>query len=170
MLRKSKASTIVKTSRCIGRTTICLLGLCLLLQTAAASSRPQAATLSIEGIVVSAGNDKPLAGVRLMISRLAINAQGDLRRVEVAPRAAQVVTNVLSDAEGNFVFANLEGGMYRVIATANGYVRQEYGQRSVAAGIGSAALIDLKPGQPLKNAVIRMTAGGADAQVIEISN
>ena len=113
-------------------------------------------------------NGQPIAGAQLMISRLATNAQGTLTRVEVTPRpvgtvtrgSASVRTNVLTDASGKFLFTELDPGIYRIIATAAGYMRQEYGQRSAAAGVGTGTLIDLTSGQNLKDAAIRLTPTG----------
>src|SRR5688572_12480665 len=41
----------------------------------------------------------------------------------------------LTDSNGKFSFTNLDAGTYRIIVTANGYARQEHGQR-VPNGMG----------------------------------
>jgi hypothetical protein len=54
-------------------------------------------------------------------------AQVNLQRVGTRGQAQAVSTN----SAGRFVFLNVEPGQYRLIATRSGFVRTEYGQRSL---------------------------------------
>ena len=62
-----------------------------------------------------------------------------------------------TDSDGKFLFKDLAPGRYRVIASANGYVRHEYGQRIMNA---SGSPIDLAAGQTVKDAVLTNDADG----------
>jgi hypothetical protein len=49
---------------------------------------------------------------------------------------------------------DLDEGSYRVVVTLNGYVKQEYGQRSYT---GQGSMLNLTKGEALKDLVVRMT-------------
>jgi protocatechuate 3,4-dioxygenase beta subunit len=143
--------------------------LVITLLTANAIPQERANRVTIEGIVTRRDSGQPIAGALLMISRWTTNAQGNLVRIDIAPRpprgtdtaAAALLpqANVVTDINGRFVFASLEPGMYHVVASANGYVRQGFGQRSIAA-VSWGTLIDLTSGGSMKNAAIQLTASG----------
>lgn len=67
------------------------------------------------------------------------------------------VPPVITDRSGKFVVPDLEEGTYRVAATLNGYVRQEYGQRAFT---GQGTSLTLARGEVLKDLVVRMTRAG----------
>ena len=90
---------------------------------------------SIQGFVQILGTNTPIASARVDV------------RNDFGGAAAQVVT---TDANGQFQVRNLPPGRYRLIASADGYVPTQIGQR----GIGSAHLIEVRPGQEIKNIVV----------------
>src|SRR2546421_84690 len=83
--------------------------LALLIQS---SVRPRAA---IEGVIMKAGTVLP---------QLLPNARLELREGPGTPII------IRSDAGGRFIFRNLIPGRYRLFLTEDGFIRQEYGQRS----------------------------------------
>ena len=64
---------------------------------------------------------------------------------------------VTTGADGRFSFKDLRAGTYRVAAISDGFVRQEYGQRSVS---GQGRPIFLTAGQTVKDAAFRLTPTG----------
>src|SRR4030095_5123657 len=74
------------------------------------------------------------------------------------PRPRPPIPVVTTEREGRFVVPNLEEGTYRVTATSNGYVAQEYGRRALT---GRGTPLKLSNGEVLKDIVIRMTRTGA---------
>lgn len=71
-----------------------------------------------------------------------------------APGAVPPVT---TGGSGKFAIKDLDPGAYRIAIAANGFTRQEYGQR-VFPGQGTAVV--LAAGQTLNNVVIRLTPAG----------
>lgn len=65
-----------------------------------------------------------------------------------------------TDSQGRFTFNNLEPGKYKLIFSANGYAKQDYGQRS-SGGVGIP--IVLGAGQAKNDLVMRMSAVSAIA-------
>jgi Carboxypeptidase regulatory-like domain len=92
---------------------------------------------SIQGFVQILGTSTPIASARV-----------DVRNDFGGP-SAQVVT---TDANGQFQ-VNLPPGRYRVLASADGYVPARFGER----GIRPAPLIEVGPGQEIKNIVVALT-------------
>lgn len=99
--------------------------------------QPQGA---ISGTVVRADTGEPVPGVQVVVRSPDTNLQP-----------------ATTTTEGKFSFSGLNAGTYRLIATATGFVRQEYGQRAVN---GPGRPVSLMPGQIVKDAVIRLTATG----------
>ena len=91
---------------------------------------------SIQGFVQILGTNTPIA-----------NARVDVRN-DFGGAAAQVVT---TDANGQFQARNLPPGRYRLIASGDGYVPAQFGDR------GRAPLIEVGPGQEIKNIVVALT-------------
>src|SRR5262245_10195161 len=110
----------------------------LLLQTA-----PQIPAASIEGFVVRAGTNEPIASSRITIRR---NGEGQ----EIPP--------VTTDSQGRFIVKNLEPGTYSLIAQRNGFARQMFGER--APGRGGTPLT-IVAGQELKDVIFRLIPTGA---------
>jgi len=101
----------------------------------------QQAPASVEGIVVRAGTSVPIAGVQVRLT--GVNYQ----------------SLALADSDGKFVFPNVSAGSnYRISFSLNGFVRQEYGQRS-AFGRGISFRLDA--GQVMKGLVVSMTSTGS---------
>src|SRR5262245_27979966 len=126
-------------------------------------------TGSIEGIVVRIGTSEPIAGARVIYTRSAVSLPTTLGGLPVLtpPVSATAVVGSLparavpasvpTDAQGRFVIQNVEAGGYRITVAANGYARQEYGQKSFGA---QGTVINEAPGQGLKDIVVRMTPAG----------
>jgi hypothetical protein len=94
---------------------------------------------TIQGQVVKAGTGEPLKKARVMLSK----AEGrDQQRV-----------SVLTDPGGRFLLTEIEAGRYRLFVERNGYVRQEYGQRTFNR---PGSILTLAPGQRLRELVFRM--------------
>jgi len=126
---------------------------------------------SIEGIVVRIGTDEPIADARIVVTRAAIGqiiSQGaplpNLPAGAVItstgpnlPGLGTAIPAVSTDSQGKFVVKDLDAGSYRVSAAANGFARQEYGQRVFGA---QGTPITLAAGQALKDVGIRLTPAG----------
>jgi hypothetical protein len=117
---------------------------------------PGPQTGGIEGVVMRAGTNEPLEGVELRIS-------------SVTPQPGDGPPPT-TDREGRFSAAGLAPGRYLVMAVKSGFAAQFYGSKQTGitglAGIGTreedlaaaGALINVVPGQVVRNIVIRMTA------------
>jgi hypothetical protein len=124
------------------------------------AGQPRPATL--QGHVVRAGSNAPVAQVRVVAAKVG-GSLGDYRTITTGP-------------DGRFVFAEVPAGIYRLYATHDGYLQAELGRRaagsagvpvSVAEGETSSDLeIRMTPtaviaghvllkGEPLRNAVVR---------------
>jgi len=64
------------------------------------------------------------------------------------------IPTVTTDRDGKFVVPDLDEGSYRLVVTLNGYVKQEYGQRSFT---GQGSMLTLTKGETMKDLVVRMT-------------
>ena len=89
-----------------------------------------------------------LRGVVLNSSNEAL----DGARVEIigGPQRALVAR---TNGQGQFVFANIPAGRYRISVKKDGYVRQEYGQQDLN---GSGTLIVIGPGSQVQGLVFRL--------------
>jgi protocatechuate 3,4-dioxygenase beta subunit len=92
----------------------------------------------IEGAVLKATTGDPLKKAVLTLRR----AEGHHQ-----PKSAT------TDASGHFQLKDIEPGRYRLFAARNGYVDQEYGQRTPEA---SGAILTLTAGQHLKDISFRL--------------
>src|SRR5437867_227080 len=128
---------------------------------------------SIEGAVVRIATGEPVAA-RVSLARVVIGPTGhptvappvgptpnippgaSVGAVVSSPPAA--IPSVMTDSKGKFVFKDLDPGAYRITIAANGYARQEYGQRLLVGGQGTPII--LAPGQNLKDIVVRLTPAG----------
>jgi Carboxypeptidase regulatory-like domain len=122
--------------------------LALLLQT---SPAPPAVKATIEGNVVRAGSSEPVAGVHVTLARppepRPATPVAQTRPPAVAPSAT-------TDAQGKFVFKDVDAGSYRLAVAADGYVRQEYGQKIFP---GQGTPLNITAGQEMKGLVVPMT-------------
>jgi protocatechuate 3,4-dioxygenase beta subunit len=102
-------------------------------------------TGSIEGFVIEAGSGKPI-----------VKAQVSLSRSGTRGEALSATTN----SGGRFLFTNVFPGQYRLTATRNGYVRTEYGQRSLNR---PGLPLTVNPGQTMQNALLYVIPAGTIA-------
>ena len=93
---------------------------------------------TIEGVVVKATTDDPLKKAVLTLNKAEERGQSK---------------NATTDASGQFQIKNIEPGRYRLYASRNGYVNQEYGQRATR---GSGTILTLTAGQHLKGISFRL--------------
>lgn len=136
--------------------------LILLLWAAIPYAAAQSGKSSIEGVVVRSGDNSPIMGAHVTLvpkdddssDETLISANGFTEELAlVSPLSAT------SDDDGMFVLADIDPKMtYSMVISANGYVRQEYGQLTFP---GSGRTIDLKLGQVLKGINVALTPTGS---------
>jgi hypothetical protein len=124
-----------------------LLLLSLTLAIHAARQQP-APTGSIEGVVLRADTGAPIAGAQVTLTTASVATPAD---------GPSPPVNGTTNAEGKFSFTGLKTASYRVAATANGFIRQQYGQGSPN---GQGRLIYLAANQSMKEIVVRLAASG----------
>jgi hypothetical protein len=105
----------------------------------AVAPRPAQERCTISGTVVRLATSEPLKSAYI---RLAL--QGERGG---APLGAT------TDASGKFALTNIEPGRYRLTVARNGYVTQEYGQRSPSA---PGAILALSSGQKIQDLLFRL--------------
>ena len=105
-------------------------------------SQQSPATASIEGSVLKLGTTDAIPRAKVTLS------------IPGSPNAQSITT----DDVGKFVFRDLAPGQYKLVATRDGYVTSEYGQRGPG---GSGVPIVVAAQQQVKNAGIEMTPTGA---------
>jgi hypothetical protein len=141
---------------------VAVIGACLALLLQTISARPfqqsTAAKGSIEGTVTRAGTGDPIPGARVTLTKfggvLSVGAPlpppppPPPGRIADATYAQTVssgsATFVLTDSQGRFAVRDLDAGTYRLSVGANGYAKQEYGQRSAG---GQGTPVNLNSGQ-----------------------
>jgi 5-hydroxyisourate hydrolase-like protein (transthyretin family) len=158
------------------------LSLLLLLQISAVGTQQQPiAKGTIDGAVISAATGEPVSGAQVVVfgvpaTALTGSAGGVLRGVLVGgvtgtatlpPSTAPALTQappfpaeipaVTTGSDGRFSFKDLNSGAYRITVAANGFARQEYGER-VPNAQGSP--IYVTAGQGLKDLIIRLKPTG----------
>lgn len=138
------------------------------------SGTPQAASLkgSIEGFVTGTDTGEPLSGARVILMELSPAAAASPDKLVTAvPRGGEILVvpdltialtggletigleipvtqpAVATDRDGKFSFQNFAPGTYRLVASKNDYVRQEYGQ---SAGVGTGRPLFLAAGQTIR--------------------
>ncbi|HEY2915183.1 MAG TPA: carboxypeptidase-like regulatory domain-containing protein [Candidatus Angelobacter sp.] len=102
---------------------------------------PESCTVS--GRVVKKTTGEPLKSARILL------------REDTATRGHAYTE--FTDAMGQFTFKNVAPGRYNFEAHRNGYVEQNY----LPEGAGSAAILELIPGQKLDKVLFRLTAAAA---------
>jgi hypothetical protein len=103
-------------------------------------SSPQTEKAVIDGIVRTAGTDAPVPGAQ----------------VAAFPVTGGSPVQATANAEGRFTLS-LNPGQYRMNASRQGFVAQEYGQRSAA---GPGTVIAVAAGQRYANAIFALTPTG----------
>src|SRR5688572_24291423 len=134
-----------------------------------AQQPPQSATASIEGVVTRLDTGAPVAGAQVTLTLLNPYAARVMRGADPAAILAELealpvqqtfppqIAPVSTDSEGKFAFKNLAGGTYNIAVVANGFVRYQYGQRSVN---GQGTPFDLATNQNMKDMALKLTPGG----------
>jgi hypothetical protein len=135
----------------------------------------QTTTGSIEGTVINSLTDKPIADAQVQANRTAApmpgiagaaGVTGVIGGVLGATPGAVIVREgapsqlplATTDANGHFVFPNLEPGAYLLRAVAEGYARQEFNARPGNSGM--TAQVTLSAGALSKDTVFRLVPGG----------
>ena len=129
----------------------------------------QQQNFSLQGIVVEAGTNKPLPGVSLELRALQ-----DVTQVVMDPVTGQVLSGNnfllpgagngtpvypgLTAGDGQFVFRNLPAGRYALMASRNGYMHAEFGQRGPN---GKGMTLTVAAGQAMSGIRLTMTRSGA---------
>jgi Carboxypeptidase regulatory-like domain len=157
----------------------------------------QAATGSIQGVVISSAANKPIGGAQVTAVKLPSLPPVPNGGVVSAPERAIVVTGVVggivgggtltpgdtagrigapvqippatTDTNGHFAFANLEAGAYLLRASADGYAQQEFNTRP-GDQPGMSTQVTLSAGQAVNNAVLHLTPGGTVSGRVTGSN
>jgi protocatechuate 3,4-dioxygenase beta subunit len=163
-------------------------GVCLALLLMSLSASPiqqQAAKGSIEGMVTLAGTGDPIPGARVSVTRTgAITPPGvpppplPPGRVNdfvisqyVSSLTAEnarsnsiggVGSSVITDNQGRFTIRDLDPGAYRISVGANGYAKQEYGQRT-PSGLGTP--VNVNSGQTISVAIPLTRAGSVSGRI-----
>lgn len=110
------------------------------------------AKATIEGTVVRTGSGDPVSGVHVTLTKSA-----EARTPQTAAldrlRAPAPIPSAITDAQGKFLLKDVEAGAYRIAFAANGYVRQEFGQKLFP---GQGTLVNITPGQAMNGLTIRM--------------
>jgi len=117
---------------------------------------------SIEGTVTRSGSGEPIPGARVTLGVTVATSPGS--GAATAPSPAQSATplgsvspSTVTDGQGKFSFRDLYPGAYRVSAGANGYAKQEYGQRTFG-GPGTPIIVGAR--QAVKDVEIELVPGG----------
>jgi hypothetical protein len=135
----------------------------------------------VEGVVLRAGSNEPVVGARVTLSRpseLSSNTSssttgpGNSINLFQVPAVPASVGNappppsvippmpfapVLTDNAGKFAFTEVEAGTFRLLVQLDGYVRQEYGQRTFQT---QGTPLTLRAGEVLKDLTLRLTPAG----------
>ena len=161
--------------------TVACLAVLIQMMSAAPLQQPAPAKGSIEGVVTRAGTGDPIPGARVTLTKTATTLpqsgpRGPLIVVEdpaynqAISRLAESgritsagsVFSVLTDSQGRFAIRELDAGAYRISAGANGYAKQEYGQRT-AGGQGTA--VNLNAGQTASVGISLTQAGSVSGRI-----
>jgi len=110
-------------------------------------------TGSIEGIVVRSDSEQPIAKAQVTL----IPGTAPLGARAGAPGQNPDAVVVSTGSDGKFSFKDVRPATYRLLVTANGFVRQEYGQRGLN---GSGRLLFVAAGQSVTLASIKLTPVG----------
>jgi protocatechuate 3,4-dioxygenase beta subunit len=119
-----------------------LLVLAILLPVVSTAAQPVAEPApekcTVEGQVVAAATGQPLKKARLLLDKMEARTQPFL---------------AVTDAAGRFKFSEIEPGRYLLSVWRNGYVNQQFGQRSSNR---RPTVLALEPGQHMQDIVFRL--------------
>lgn len=131
----------------------------------------------VEGVVLKAGTTEPIVGARITLARpneinvsTSVSTTGpgnsiNLFAVPPVPNTPPAtppsippmpIAPVFTDNGGRFSFSDLEAGTFRLFVHLDGYVRQEYGQRTFP---GQGTPLTLAAGEILKDLTLSTDAG-----------
>src|SRR5437773_4019312 len=133
-----------------------MAALMFVLQSAAPFQQPQQtqnAKASIEGFVVRAGTNEPIARARVTVLRSAGPGGAPLAPGGPPPTIPPVTT----DSQGRFAYRDLDPGSYSLTAQRNGFARQAYGERGTGR---PGAPLNIVGGQAVKDVVFRLIPAG----------
>jgi 5-hydroxyisourate hydrolase-like protein (transthyretin family) len=122
------------------------LALLFILQLAGTAPAPSPG--SVEGTVIRAGNREPIEEAQVVL--ISTTPSED-------PTRAPASRSAITDGQGKFSVKNVPPGTYRLTFSANGYVRQEYGQRAFP---GRGTQITVSAGQAVKDLIVNLTPTG----------
>ncbi|MBI4445587.1 MAG: carboxypeptidase regulatory-like domain-containing protein [Acidobacteria bacterium] len=132
---------------------LAVIACAFLMQSAAptlAQQQPQKA--SIQGNVIRVGTGEFIVDAQMILVKIS-----PLSGPAASAPLAGSIPPVATDDQGRFMFTDLEPGSYRLTAVADGYSRQEYGQRIPS---GSGQSVQLAADQALSGLTILMTPTG----------
>jgi hypothetical protein len=91
---------------------------------------------AIEGVIMSDVTGEPVAGAEVRLGLFVgwssmPSSPGFSEFTPTAPKASVITT-----ADGRYSFKEITAGTYRILAAANGFIRQEYGQKT-PYGVGT---------------------------------
>ena len=116
---------------------------------------PAAQKAIIQGMVSRSGTGEALSRARVTLRRAEPGTGqpgGGLVNAPGGPSVG-ISAQVVTDGSGRFVFGAVDPGTYRMVVELDGYLRQEYGQRSYT---GRGALITVSPGQRVNDLNFQM--------------
>jgi hypothetical protein len=141
---------------------------------------------SIEGAVTRAGTGDPIPGAQVTVARIGGTlpvgaplppppppppgriADGTSTTIisSLATQSGRINTfgsgaSVLTDSQGRFAIRDLDSGVYRVTVGANGYAKQEYGQRSG----GQGTPVNVVSGQSVSTGISLIPAGSVSGRI-----
>ena len=166
-----------------------MLRLLLLAGIALTQAQQQTPKARVEGVVLRAGSNEPVVGARVTLSRpdelntsttsSTTNSGSSLNLFRVptvptltgnAPPTPPVIPPlpippVFTDNSGKFAISEVDTGTYRLIVNLDGFVRQEYGQRTFP---GQGTSLTINPGDVLKDLTVRLTqAGNVGGRIVD---
>jgi hypothetical protein len=116
---------------------------------------------SLDGTVTAADTGAPIGGAEVLLVPSSIRPSGFLLPIRVSGAMLQGMVqgavSSRSNTEGQFAVRDIKPGLYRVMVTADGYARYEFGQRVVGM---QGTTISLAAG-PVKTLDLRLTPTGS---------
>jgi hypothetical protein len=116
----------------------------------------------ISGVVVRAGTGEPIPRAQITITR--VGGAAPRSRAPAGPQTGQAevgfalepngIPAVTTNDQGKFQVLDLDPGSYRVVAARNGFIKQEYGQRT---SNGPGSIVTVVGGQQRQDVTFRLT-------------
>ncbi len=116
------------------------------------NSRPRdLSSGTLEGTVVRAASGKPLENIHVDLIQMSLPDSSDIAQRSVNPSA-------ITDVFGRFQLTDVKPGQYRLVFAGNGFVRQEYNQRTFP---GTGTPINVGSGQVIRDLLVALTPTGS---------